>query len=505
MNKHRKYATDETRPCRPGGASVTVTQPLKRFGSAVLAVAAGIVLTACVDGTQLAEGGIRGTGMSVGPLTAFGSVYVNGIQFETNEADFVDNDGVSAESDLQKGMILVVDGQWRRDTREGTAEQVLYDDTLRGTVEAIVLPWDAANKTGELTVLGQTVLLDGQTVFRGQSPEVIAQGNAIRVSGWRLNGGGFRASYVETQDANVSSLYATVEVEGEISDASETEFKLGTLKVSYTPDLVDITLSADQLNGRYVDVEGTFDQGENILSATDIQFIDQRYLGNKGDEIELSGAITDGYSDVTRQFQLGGLTVLVDAEALEEDGLELTDLVVDFLVTVEGEFDDQGRIVAEEVELSDGDAEVSGALSNLAVTDELGNMGSLTVGGVRVVVDARTVITNDDLDEKINLFQLIDSDQIEVEGIVGRDDEGVFLRAVKIEKEDAEDGFELAGPVEAFDADTIKVLGVTIEAPTDFDMTSLPVGGWVEVEYTEVGGLFVADEIELENDDEDED
>ena len=51
-------------------------------------------------GLDVADGGIRGTGSSVGPVSGFGSVFVNGVEFSTDDIpnrEVESNDGITAE------------------------------------------------------------------------------------------------------------------------------------------------------------------------------------------------------------------------------------------------------------------------------------------------------------------------------------------------------------------------------------------------------------------------
>ena len=83
---------------------------------------------------DIADGGIRGTGSSVGPVSGFGSVFVNGVEFITRgivNQEVESNDGIEFETDLSEGMILRVEGEWRYNGT-GTAKNLGYDDTLRG-------------------------------------------------------------------------------------------------------------------------------------------------------------------------------------------------------------------------------------------------------------------------------------------------------------------------------------------------------------------------------------
>jgi hypothetical protein len=105
------------------------------------------VLSACGGGggggggVGVADGGIRGTGSSVGPVSGFGSVFVNGVKFET-DGRVSSDDGIEREDQLQEGMILRIEGEWRVDGR-GNAESVEYDDTFRGRVDNLIQTPDA--------------------------------------------------------------------------------------------------------------------------------------------------------------------------------------------------------------------------------------------------------------------------------------------------------------------------------------------------------------------------
>ncbi|MCB1638813.1 MAG: hypothetical protein KDI15_08200, partial [Thiothrix sp.] len=58
-----------------------------------------LLLAACGDGGgNLAEGGITGSGISVGPITGFGSIWVGGVHFDVSNAEFVRNGQVTDEA-----------------------------------------------------------------------------------------------------------------------------------------------------------------------------------------------------------------------------------------------------------------------------------------------------------------------------------------------------------------------------------------------------------------------
>ena len=65
----------------------------------------------------------------VGTITGFGSIYVNGIEYDTNGASYeVDDASASDDSALAVGMVVKVQGSVNADGRTGSASSVSYDD-----------------------------------------------------------------------------------------------------------------------------------------------------------------------------------------------------------------------------------------------------------------------------------------------------------------------------------------------------------------------------------------
>ena len=81
---------------------------------------------------------------AVGMITGFGSVYVNGVEYDTNGASYdVDDASASDDSALAVGMVVKVQGSVNADGRTGSANSVSYDDEVEGLVEDLAT--DAAD------------------------------------------------------------------------------------------------------------------------------------------------------------------------------------------------------------------------------------------------------------------------------------------------------------------------------------------------------------------------
>jgi hypothetical protein len=416
---------------------------------------------------KVADGGIRGTGSSVGPVSGFGSVFVNGVEFFTDDIlnQRVDsNDGIETEGDLHEGMILRVDGEWQSDGT-GTAEAMEYDDSLRGAVSNPVL--DVAGERLDFTIHNQPVFADLQTVFKGITFTTLASGDYVRVSAWRQADGSYRASFVGTVPASIGD--DPVEVEGPV-DANPDQpgqFTMNGLVIEYdATDFAEGLSSSDLIEGLYLEVEG--DMVGGVLVATQIQHDDFRRYQTDGEEIELSGPVSSSYDPADESFTLNGLTIVV-TDSTEFDQVTREGLVEGLLVQVEGDFVSASVVQATEIELREGNAEVKGPIDPGSL---LPAEGQFEVGGVVVRTTSSTTVTDDESESSLTLIDLVSSAGtvvVEVTGLERIDGSGTtYIEALKIESEGADDGvdssFELSGELQAIDGSSITVLGVKMDA-----------------------------------------
>lgn len=461
-------------------------------------------------GSSIADGGIRGTGSSVGPVSGFGSVIVNGIRFVTENLgmdDFLGEAGIPAEDDLEKGMILQIRGEWL-DDGEGEAEFVRYDDTLRGPVTAIPQAWDAVTKQGRMEVMGFAVTLDRLTQTTLADLATISVGQTLRISGWLRADGSFRASYV----GSVTSADVGEEIEGYLSvtgDGANQRYFVGDLEI----DVVEGAVCEDLelIDGTAVDIEGTYDSDlvrfvadtENGFCTGPADFL----AASVGEDVQIAGVVTSAFAGDrdNGRFAVNGVPVMTYTET-EFDDLVPSDITQGVLLQVEGQYlNDNGALTlrADEIEYRDADAEVSGA-------PQVDGNGLLSVGGVEIRLTPFTFRGDND-DDDLCPANLGDAAELEVEGIQ-RSSDGGYLEALQVECDDEGDdaGFELEGRVTALNlqpsARSLTVLGVTILVDEstgfdDFDIDSMSVGDRVEVAYTGLAnGDFLAEEVEAGDD-----
>jgi len=483
----------------------------------------------------VADGGIRGTGSSVGPVSGFGSVFVNGVEFFTDDIPnraVESDDGITTESDLSEGMILRVEGEWREDD-QGTAEKLSYDDTLRGPVGQIIPDPSGAGEFVTVTVMGQEVLVDRQTVVKGTTFASLFNATQVtdhvRVSAWRQADGSYRAGYIATITPDLSD----VELEGSVTDVNTdlNQFTIGTITVGYDEDNVVFgsgLTEADLNSATALEVEGSL--SGSVLTAVSVDRDDaRRFAREESDDIEFTATIDSPYTALGSderpgEFTMGGLTVRVTNATELDDGLLLSDLSTDLLVQVEGSFLSDTLVEAEEISLREANAKVKGVIGAIESAT-----GPFEVGGVRVKMTPLTILEQDD-DSAQASVALVSGTQVEVEGIEKSDASGVYLEALKVEVDNDEDDdladneFELEGQLQSISrypgASSLFILGVTMSDTAEvYEGEDGQIGATVresivsafedgqkvilEVEYSNTLGGFVADEVELEENDND--
>ena len=116
-----------------------------------------------------------------GTITGFGSVFINGKRFATDNAIFNVDGEAGSQADLKVGMVVNVSGN--RD--EGIAAKVSYEEDVKGPVDSV--PVTSANGVDqELVVMGQTVLIKVDTIVDDNLDlTTVNIGDILEVSGFR--------------------------------------------------------------------------------------------------------------------------------------------------------------------------------------------------------------------------------------------------------------------------------------------------------------------------------
>ena len=455
--------------------------------SLALAVFGALAFAGCGGGSSSSTGSTTGAGVKhTGVITGFGSVFVNGVEYETASSS-VTLDGVAGkDSNLKIGMVVTVEGSVNKDGLHGTASSINYADELEGIVTGT--PNIAADGTGTLTVMGQIVTIDAATVFESKVTLIasigdVVAGNIVEISGYSSGTGAILATRVEVKKAKLEAD-EEIEVKGVIADLNTTAqtFMLGALMVHYGTAKIEHTLA----DGLYVEVKSTEAPVNNMLmnpTKVEVEGDGKKGVdGKSGDEFELEGVVSSVNSAKT-EFVLDGQTVLVDSGTAFKNG-SVDGIVVNAKLEVEGALNADGKLVADEIKFRhESSIEIEAGLAAVDAT-----AGTITVLGQTVIVNSLTIMIDKVGDVTVHDFSLSKlavNDVVKLHIAV----EGSKLVATKLERDDhvaSTEGVKLEGPVTAVSSTgtQVTIAGITV------DLSSLTIPTVTVGETLEVFGIF---------------
>jgi hypothetical protein len=402
-------------------------------------------------GSLTAGGGIGGSGVTVGSVSKFGSVFVNDVEYGTTDAVVV-VDGVEKGSgdqtvldNLSVGKLVRIEGPSAADGT-GTAQRIVYNEDVIGPVESITVV-DA--DTSKLVVMGQTVIADRQTNLVNTTLATIAVGNVVEVSGFGDDQGFIHAGYLK-MIADVYTSGSDVQVRGTAADVNTLlrTFKINQLTVDYsTADVSQLTNGAPQTR-QLLEVKGILNAGGTLV-ATLVKPEDILGVAT-ADNVEISGIVTL-FNSIT-DFEVGGIAVLTDG-ATEFNDILPEDIDVGSKLIVSGSL--TNRVLLADTVRSTAQVKIESNVSSVGSS-------SLTLDGLTLL----TVNVNDltkILGAAGTIVEIFPGDHVKIFGTSFSS--GNATASKIIVKKQSKDTVVLKGPVEEVPVSggSITVLGVTID------------------------------------------
>jgi hypothetical protein len=460
-----------------------------------LAGATALVLAACGGGGSsggiggTGGGGIGGTGVAYGAITAFGSVWVNGVEYSTSNTTFKTDDnpnGGGSQNDLRIGMVVQVDGS----ISGATASTITVDESIKGFVEQVL----DANR---MVVMGQTVQIDNLTKF--DNNVVPVQGDRVNVYGLVAGDGIVAASFVEKKTTAPNPPFA---VKGLVKNHNTTAqtFQVGSLTVQYSGTTVVSDMPAGTWNGLQVDVKGTACSAVapvcGTLTASQVEPAGAKLSSASQGEIEgIVSAVT------ASGFTIGNQVVATTGSTRYEGGV-FGDIAVGTKLEAEGSISG-GVLTATKVSFRDA-VRLEGDIASISG-------GTLTLSGLPGVTVNVTSIT--ELKNVASIGALAVGNHLRIRGKLGSNG-AVGASQVEMRSTSPDTRVELQAPASAVTPETsVTLLGITVTtgnvssyknlsdtqiSKAEF-FTAAKVGTLIKARGTLSAGTVTWSELQLEN------
>lgn len=286
------------------------------------------------------------TGVSTGTITGTGSIFVNGVEYNTTGATVTMDDVASTASALKMGMVVTVKGTFDDDTH-ARASTITFNDNAHGPIATF------DNTTNSMTVLGQNVKYDPvKTVFdnfSGAGTMGVRPGEMVEVSGYTDTTGTINATRIERKlpdwtPPTMVELKGTITAVGSNSPVTPppvapsakvavaatpttaTTFSIGALTV----DISGLNLTTDMVRvGAFVKVEGTIPSlTSTTLRATSVRSFTEGSRASEGERMEVEGLVSG----------LSGTFFIVNGTTVNAGNLSLAGVVNGVKVEVKGNF-----------------------------------------------------------------------------------------------------------------------------------------------------------------------
>ena len=361
-----------------------------------------LLLTSCGGGGSTIAG-IGGTGITTsGTITGFGSIFVNGVEYDLTGAG-ITVDGVPAsDADLTLGMVVKIEGTIDGNGLTGTANSVSYNAELQGPISSAITA-DADNITKSFNVLGRTVVVTvSDTTFENVSFATLATNDAVEISGYLDQNGILQATRIKKI---TSTLVIFSGIVSNYNNMSQFEIVHGsaTISVSYGG-------SVPISNGDNVRIEGMLQTMMPTISviASDVQ-AKQAVFASDEDNASLEGIITDYVSN--SNFKIDGQIVDASSASFSPSTLGLTN---GLRVEAEGVVV-SGTMVATSIERRGGNIKIFTTVDSTNVPSNIVSMAFPDLQALPVMIDATTSMKDED--QELRPFTISDinsSDYLEI-------------------------------------------------------------------------------------------
>ena len=447
-----------------------------------LLVAVAALAVVAIAGCTLGAGSPGTPTLSKGVITAKGSVWVNGVEYNDSSAAIsVGGAANGSDADLKVGMVVEVKGA-SNTAGQGVASQILYAANLEGTVDASPA---IDTVTGVFYVFGHKIATDPTTVFDGVTGlSGLAAGDRVEVSG--IAGSGvLNASRVEKQSSG-----GDFKIRGVVTGLPANPFTLtaddGT---TVSVNVSSGTLDAAIVNTSRVLVDFTAWANPLVVTADKVHLIGELHADDN-ERTDVSGIVSGFVAGPPATFTVDGTSVSADASLVAgvANGVK---------VEVQGTMS-SGILVADSVHVDqESNIEAEGTASAVSAA-----ASTITLDGVVFTVSATTIYRDESSAaiEHFGIGNIAANDPLQIKGYVDTTTNTVVAR--RVERKSGIADTSLSAPVTAKGASTLTMAGITVDVSglsNKAALLAVSLGTQVVVTGTVSGSTFTATSGAIDN------
>ena len=461
-----------------------------------------IIFTFAVAGCGSGGGGGGGaaiSGRSAGEIEGFGSVIVNGVEFETESAEIQIDGEAASINDLQEGMVVEIEGSFDDNGLTGTANTIFMDDNVEGPITAMTETTPGLIIT--MDVMGQPVVVEaGLTNFDNNDPTFtfasLSVGQVVEVTGFSRADGTVMASFIQKKGDDLASFLAVggiLEVKGMIAalDSAAQSLSINGLTIDFSGVTVIGNLEnapgGALANGLLVEAKGSQLAG-SVLTASSLEVKVMGLGADNENRVEVEGLISN--------LNTAGQTLMVAGQMVNYSNAAFRGGIEDELAN-NMKIEARGSLTGGTLNATRITFKTSVRLEANADTVNVGS-GSLTIQGLPgITVTVDPAVT--EFKNAADLTGITSGNNLRIRARLSGSS-GTTLVAMRLEMQSStpDTRLILRGPVDSFNSTsyTVTILGITVDTSTiadsNFEDEDTSIGRASFFSQTAVGGIIKA-------------
>jgi len=376
---------------------------------------------------------------------------VDGIEFASNSAGIIiDDTAGNADTALQAGMVVKVQGTINSDNRTGIAGTIRYTPQLRGPVDATP---SISGQSGTFTIFNQPVVVDATTTYNNtQGLTDITPLMIVEVSGFFDSTGLLHATRVIKTPPRAGFVMT-----GNATNVTPTTFSIGGITVNYAASTRTNFPIGGLTNGVLVRIKTGTLPSFGLVTATSVEALTGGVTNvNNGQQVRVEGLVSDMSGN---RFDVAGQSVATTSTTIYEGGT-LATLSNNDRIDAEGTINN-GLLTATKVRITSApDVVLQAQVTQINTTG-----GTVTVfgaSGITIQLD-RYALFEDQSNANLHSFGINTLSTLQYVSVAGKKNGPNTMTGTRLTRINPNTQISLTGALDSAALPTLVILGVRAE------------------------------------------